>query len=428
MNYNDVITKIHSYKRLGFRLGLERMKKLLQLLGNPQQGMKVIHVAGTNGKGSVCRYLYSILQAEGYRTGLYTSPYLERFTERIEFDGYEIKPSELIHAADFVFEKVDQMILQGEESPTEFEIVTAIAFYYFSLKPMDYLILEVGLGGRGDATNVIEKPLVSVITPIGFDHTEYLGDTLGKIAFEKAGIIKNNCPVVANVIDDEALSVIKNRAKQLAAPLIEVPCHKISNIKRDLSGYAFHLSSQNYKVGMLGDHQVENAATALMVIEQLRAQSIKISQESLHEGLLKARQKGRFEIISEKPLTIIDGAHNILGMKSLKKTTTDILENKRILLCIGLLRDKDIDDILDIIIPTAHEVVVTEPLNERKMEAYDLKRKIENYRVPCNHFSDVQAAIKYIKDCGTNYDGILFAGSLYLIGVIRSLYKKSQLK
>lgn len=423
MNYNDVISKIHSFKRLGSRLGLERMKRLLQLLGNPHQGMKVIHVAGTNGKGSVCRYLYSILQTQGYKTGLYTSPFLERFTERIEFNGKEIEQSELIESASSVFEQVDTMIANGEESPTEFEIITAIAFYYYSRQNLDYLILEVGLGGRGDATNVIETSLVSVITSIDYDHTEYLGDTLEKIAFEKSGIIKKNCPVVVCVKDRGALAVIRERAENQSAPFIPVPYDTISDIKSDLNGYSFNFLSNDYKTGMLGAHQVENAATAITVIEQLRAKGIKISQEALLEGLLRAKQNGRFEIIERNPLTIIDGAHNISGMMSLRKTISELLEGKKILLCIGLLRDKDIDEILDIIVPIVHEVVVTEPKNDRKIYAYDLERKLKEYHVPIMNISDIRQAKAYIIKNGSNFDGIVYAGSLYLIGAIRSLYK-----
>lgn len=422
MNYNDVISKIFSFKGLGSRLGLERMNRLMELLDNPQNKLKVIHVAGTNGKGSVCRYLYSILQAQGYKVGLYSSPYFESFTEMIESNGKEIEPSELIESASDVFKQVDWMLENNEDSPGEFEIITAIAFQYFSKKQLDYVILEVGLGGKGDATNVVEKPLISVITSIDYDHIDILGDTLQKIAYHKSGIIKKNCPVVACVKDKGAFDVINQVAKSHTAPLTKVPYNEIDNVKSDLNVYSFEFQLNTYKVGMLGTHQAENAVTALTVIEQFKNMKINVSQEAIEKGLLNAKQKGRFEIIQTNPTTIIDGAHNVLGMKSLRKTMTELFKNKKILLCIGLLKDKEVDEILDIIIPIADKVVVTEPDNERKMAAHDLKTKIEAFHVPCTQFSTIKKAKEYTTTHSTGFDVILYAGSLYLIGKIRGMY------
>ncbi len=215
MNYNDTLDKIHEFRIFGSRLGLERISVLMDLLGNPQDNMKIIHVAGTNGKGSVCRYLASVLQENGYRTGLYTSPYLERFEECMEFDGREISEEDLISCAKEAFQAVNLMMAQGYESPTEFELITAIAFIYFNRMPMDILILEVGLGGRRDSTNIIRNPLVSVITSVSNDHLNVLGATLPEIAREKSGIIKAGSPVISNVEDAEAAKVIRERAREM---------------------------------------------------------------------------------------------------------------------------------------------------------------------------------------------------------------------
>ena len=208
------IGKIHEFEKFGSILGLERMTKLLDILGNPQDELKVIHVAGTNGKGSTCKFIYSVLQECGYKVGLYTSPFLEIFNERIELDGAYISDNDLAQYTDRVLAAVKQMTDAGLQSPTEFEVITAIAFLYFKEKKADYVVLEVGLGGRGDSTNVCKKPLISVITSISYDHTDRLGNTLAEIASEKAGIIKDGCPVVTSAEADEALAVIEQAAAE----------------------------------------------------------------------------------------------------------------------------------------------------------------------------------------------------------------------
>ena len=210
----DAIKRIHEFERFGSVLGLERMEILLAKLGNPHRDLKAIHVAGTNGKGSVCRYLYEALQENGYRVGLYISPFIRRFNERIQFDGQEISDEDLESCSRKVLEKAEEMVREGADSPTEFEVVTAIAFLYFAEKKADFVILEVGLGGRGDSTNVVEKPLISIITSISYDHMDRLGSTLEEIAGEKAGIIKDGVPVVSNVDQREAAAVIARIAYQ----------------------------------------------------------------------------------------------------------------------------------------------------------------------------------------------------------------------
>ncbi len=428
MNYEEVLNKIHSFGRFGSRLGLERMRTLLDLLNNPQDGMKIIHVAGTNGKGSVCRNIYSVLQTQGYKTGLYTSPYLERFTERIEFNGKEIGEKKLIEHAGLVFQKAHEMIEKGFDSPTEFEIVTAIAFNYFKEMRMDYLVLEVGLGGRGDATNIINHPMVSVITTISFEHMEYLGDTLGKIAFEKSGIIKNECPVVTSVTEPEALEVIKGICHERHCALTQVPFNNISNIKASLEKYSFDFSFEdvacsNIEIGMLGMHQIENAATAITVIESMRNQGVRIEQEAISRGLKSSIQKGRFEIISKKPLILIDGAHNLEGMRALKNTISQLFINKKILLCIGLMKDKRAQEIMDVLSPLVQEVIVTEPENDRKMSACELRSLIEKYKITSHPIPDIIEACEYAMTRSSDFDAIIFTGSLYLIGKVRGQLK-----
>ena len=313
MNYEETIEKIHGFQKFGSRLGLERMTVLMDFLGNPQDRMKVIHVAGTNGKGSVCRYLASVLKENGYKVGLYTSPYLERFTERIEFDGKEISKEDLTDCAETVFRAVDKMLEAGCESPTEFELVTAIGFVYFHRMPMDILVLEVGLGGRGDSTNIIEAPLASVITSISYDHRNVLGNTLGEIAREKAGIIKTGSPVISNVDDPEAARVIREAAYERGCDFYDASQTKPMDVKKSLDGYSFKGFSFGgapfpVELKMIGMHQVSNAICALTVIEVLAERGIiNIDLEKVRKGMKGALQKGRLEILSREPLLIIDG-------------------------------------------------------------------------------------------------------------------------
>ena len=301
------IDRISQYLRFGSRLGLERMEKLLAMLDNPEEKLPVIHVAGTNGKGSVCRYIYEVLLANGYRTGLYISPFLQVFNERMEVDGNQITDSELDKYTDLVLSKVEAMVKNGEESPTEFEIVTAIAFCYFKDKECDFVILEVGLGGSGDSTNVITKPLLSIITSISYDHMDRLGNTLEEIAGEKAGIIKAGVPVIVNVEDGSAAKIIARKAYETGAPLYDVTRFDFKNISRDLNGQSFdtQIYGTDYRqvfIKMLGLHQIHNAMTALTALEILRGEKkISVSKEAFYQGMAKAMQPGRFEVFGAKP-------------------------------------------------------------------------------------------------------------------------------
>lgn len=432
MTYEEALEEIHSLARFGSKLGLSRMKRLMELLGNPQDQMKVIHVAGTNGKGSVCRYLYSVLQEQGYRTGLYTSPFLETFNERIEFDGAMISDEDLTRCTGIVMEQVRSMVDRGEESPTEFEVVTAIAFVYFSSKPMDYLILEVGLGGRGDSTNVVNKPLAAVITSISFDHMEYLGDTLEKIGTEKAGIIKEGCPVVYCIKDRSAAEAVERIAKQKGSPAFDVlgtvgqPCAEApENICPDLSGYVFDgcIMGESYpriRLGMAGIHQVENACCALAVIEVLKnGNKLTIDRNAVYRGMEKGRQTGRFEILHRDPWVIIDGAHNEAGVKALAAAVRQQFLGKKVLLICGILADKEVDKMIAEMGTLGADFAAAEPDNPRKMPSAELCRRIREAGYACEDVGSDRQAVLYGIGKMSQYDAVIYAGSLYLIGKIR---------
>ncbi len=429
MNYQETIEKIHSFQRFGSRLGLERMAKLMDILGNPQKKMKVIHVAGTNGKGSVCRYLDWMLRENGYRTGIYSSPYLERFTERIEYNGEEISEEDLVSCAQVVFKGVDEMLAQGLESPTEFELVTAIGFLYFSRKPLDILILEVGLGGRGDSTNIIEEPLATVITSISYDHMSVLGNSLVEIAGEKAGIIKTACPVIFKVDDKAAADLIRETAKSLACDYFDLSNIKAINIEKSLKGYSFTLENTGLgksfraELSMIGMHQVDNAICALSVIEVLGERGIiRYERERLKSGLKKALQKGRLEILKESPLVVVDGAHNIAGVKALTQVIREHFSQGKLMLVMGMLAEKEIEPMVKELCAIGGDIVVTEPDNPLRLAVDDLCQAVRKENRQCLAIGNWEEAYAYIEEKMCKYDSIVITGSLYLIGRIRGKF------
>lgn len=428
MNYEETLDKIHGFHKFGSKLGLERMKVLMDFLGNPQDKMKVIHVAGTNGKGSVCRYLASMLKENGYKVGLYTSPYLERFTERIEFNGLEISEEDLTKYSTPVFQAIESMLAAGYESPTEFELVTAIGFVYFSHKPMDILVLEVGLGGRGDSTNIINNPLVSVITSISYDHMDVLGNTLAQIAREKAGIIKDGSPVVSSVDKPQASRVIKEVARSKGSRFYDASKICPDKIVKSLSGYSYSAclpSIENgrpitFELSMIGIHQIYNSICALSVIGVLADMGIiTYDVDKLKIGLKKAFNKGRLEILREKPLIIIDGAHNEDGIQALARVVNDHLTDKKLLLVIGVLADKKIHAMVKDFSAIPGDIVATEPDNPRKLSSEKLCMAITHLGRDCASLGSWEKAYDYILENKEKYDGIIVSGSLYLIGKFR---------
>ena len=424
----DAIAKIHEFEKFGSILGLERMTSLMHELGDPQDELKCIHVAGTNGKGSVCKYIYEVLEAQGYRTGLYTSPFLEVFNERIELDHEFISDEDLQTYTDRVLEKVKVLTDRGEDSPTEFEVITAVAFLYFKEKNADYVVLEVGLGGIGDSTNLIKEPLVSVITSISFDHTDRLGNTLAEIAGNKAGIIKPGCPVVTSARDDEALEVIREKARECGSEIYETRDITAEIVNESLSGTSFDitLGAQYYglQISMIGEHQIENSACALKAIEVLQDErEIEIGIDAIYEGLKKAKQIGRFEVMSYDPLVIIDGAHNPDGARTLREGYEKLLKGKNLIMVTGMLRDKDTEHIIGEFRKIAESFIATEPDNPRKLSADELKELLIKQGGRAEAYEDNKAALERAYELAVDYDGIICAGSLYLIGKLRTLIR-----
>lgn len=427
-----IIDRIHEFNRFGMVLGLDRMEELLRRLGNPQDDLKVIHVAGTNGKGSVSKYLEEGLSACGYKMGLYTSPYIETFNERIRYDGADISDEDLEYYGQKVVSAAEAMVADGLDSPTEFEVVTAIAFLYFAGRQADITILEVGLGGIGDSTNVVKHPLASVITSISYDHMAQLGSSLAEIAVNKAGIIKTGCPVIANVPQRDAAKIIARKAYAMGSRLYDISGIRAAvsdetPFSQKVSMELYEKSYSDVEISMVGRHQAENLKTALATLEILRKSgAVKLDREALYEGLKRARQPGRFEVISEDPLVIIDGAHNEAGAQALQETMAQHFAGKKILLVAGILADKEIDSIVKFLTKITDHIIVTEPDNPRKLAAEKLAGHVADFGVAAEAVSDVEAAVHRAKELADGYDVILFAGSLYLIGDVRRLWRNER--
>lgn len=426
MKYSEALAYINDKDKFGSRLGLTSISKLMELLGNPQDSLKVIHVAGTNGKGSTSSYLANSLKSAGYNVGLFTSPYLERFNERVQINGVDIPDDSLGRITGAVKEAADKMVKSGLEHPTTFEIITAIGFIYFKEEEVDYVVLEVGLGGRYDSTNVIKSSLASVITSIDYDHINELGDTLGKIAYQKAGIIKENGLVISYDQEKEAEDVINQVAEELGA---EIYISKNSNVEisnESDRGNIFNLRYkdehlQSIKTSMIGEYQVYNASLAVTTLLVLREKGlIEISNEAIYEGISNTRWNGRLEVMRREPIFIIDGAHNVQGIEHLAKALK-LFSYDKLILGIGILKDKDVDHMIEKLIPLADIVVTTEVKMPRKLEAEELASKISKYNENVYVEKEIKDAIGKAFSLAEKDDLILFGGSLYLIGEVRTL-------
>lgn len=426
MNYVEAINYINDKNKFGSRLGLDTIGKLLGLLGNPHLDMKYIHVAGTNGKGSTSAYMATILKEAGYRVGFFISPYLERFNERISINGEDIPDQRLAEITERIKEKIEIMLKEGYEHPTTFEIVTTIAFVYFKEENVDYIVLEVGLGGRFDSTNIIKNSYASVITTIDYDHIDVLGDTLGKIAYEKAGIIKENGLIISYPQEEEAFKVIKEVSLEKKAELILCPMEnvEITYLGQDGGVFNFKYNNQIYKdieISLIGKHQIYNATLALMTMLVMRDKGLfHLTDEQIREGLRKTKWPGRLEIIKRNPTFLIDGAHNHQGAKILAESIKSFQYN-RLILGIAILKDKDVEHIVEELVSLADEIVITEVDMPRKMEAVDLEKIINKYNRNTHIEKDIRKAIEKSCQLAEDRDLIVFGGSLYLIGDVRKI-------
>lgn len=423
MNYSEAMNFIANTSRFGMNFGLSRVEKMLELLGNPQNKIKCIHIAGTNGKGSTTAMIASILKEEGYTVGMYTSPYLEEFEERIQINGVNIPKERLAELVSKIQKVSEEIVTLGFDNPTQFEIITAIMFLYFSEENVDYAIIEVGLGGRLDATNVID-PVLVVITSISYDHMNILGETIEEIAGEKCGIIKNS-PVVTYPQVEEAMKVIEEKCKEKSVQLIKTSESSIKEViinKNDnIQNIKLEVGSElkEYKLALIGKHQVKNAMVVLNVIEAFKTLGGSVKEESIKAGLENVRWIGRMERLNKNPMVVIDGAHNIDGIRTLKESVKEYFSYNKLILILGILGDKQVKEMVNTIGSLGEDIILTEPHNERAeslevMESY-LKEENKNVYKIMNYREAYEKAL----DLANEDDLILICGSLYMVGDMR---------
>lgn len=424
MNVQEAIAYIHSCHWQESRPGLERMRELLRALGDPQRGMKILHVAGTNGKGSTCACLASVLQAAGHRVGLNTSPYLLRFQERIRVDGQEIADQAL--AA--LVERVRPVAEGMADRPTEFELITAIALLYFRERRCDIVVLEVGLGGALDASNVIDTPEVAVLTAMGMDHGEILGPTLGEIAAAKAGIIKPGGAVVSSGGCDEADGVFRAAAKERGALLTEADATRLGAIAPDLDGMTVTLAPYGpLRLSLTGLYQAQNALLAVTVLEVLRQKGWSIPDDAIRQGLAQVRWPGRFEVLCrEGPAVFLDGAHNPQGIRAAVESLEALRPGGKVVFLLGVLADKDVGEMLAPLLPLAEAVVTVTPDSPRAMPAEALRELLLPLGAPVCACATVAEGV-YAARMAAGSDGAICAlGSLYLSAAVRRAVKEQE--
>jgi len=425
MDYKEAIEYIHSTHKFGMKLGLHNIGLLLELMGNPHKSLSYVHVAGTNGKGSTVAFISSILIEAGYRVGIYISPFIERFTERIKINGTEIPEGDLARITGFVREKVDMMLKAGKAHPTEFEIITAVAFQYYHEQHCDLVVLEVGLGGRFDSTNIIDTPDAAVITTISFDHMEILGNTLPEIAFEKAGIVKSGGDVVLYPQTPDVERVFERICEERNSRLKKVDFSDLKVRSFGIDGQSFDYKElQSLKILLLGDHQARNAAVAVETALLLREKGYAISNDAIREGLYKAKWPGRMEIVKTSPLFLIDGAHNAEGAQILAAGLKKYFPNKRITFIVGVLADKDYKAMIEAIEPYAYRFVTVTPRSPRALSAKDLAIFIGAYCKNVVVSDKIEEAIRTCLNSSSQEDLICAFGSLYYIGGIRKYFKQ----
>lgn len=406
----------------GSKLGLERTVRLLDALGNPQDKLKFVHVTGTNGKGSISAMIESVLRKSGYKTGLFTSPAITRFNERIRINGEDIPDGDVEYLVDKMKPIADAM---NDDTPTEFEVVTAMAMQYFYEQKVDIAILEVGMGGRGDSTNVIRTPEAAVFAAVGLDHTEFLGDTIQDIAREKSGIIKESTSVVSYPQKEEVTEVLLEACAKTYSILYEVKEEDVAVKHCDLTGCTFDFKEmKDMFVPLCGTYQPFNAAVAITAAKALAAKGWKITEESIREGIANVRWLGRFEVMRREPPVILDGSHNPHGISATVKTLKEQFGDRKIIFVTGVMADKDVHGIYESLVPLAKEFHAVTPHNVRSMAAKDLADLLTGLGSTAYSHDSIEDGIRQaLENAGDSFP-VVAIGSLYFSNDIRTALKK----
>ncbi|MEF8847822.1 MAG: folylpolyglutamate synthase/dihydrofolate synthase family protein [Candidatus Thermoplasmatota archaeon] len=426
MKYKEALEWLNSFQVFGIKPGLERISYLAKKMGHPHQKYRTIHVAGSNGKGSVCRYLGKILEKQGYKVGIYTSPHQKDISERITVNSKPITKKEITD----ILMKIRVAVREMSEKPTYFEILTILSFFYFKKKKVDIAIIETGLGGRFDATNII-KPILSIITNVSLEHQKILGENIEDIAFEKAGIIKENIPLVT-AAKNKALNIIKKQASKKNADIRVVNKSSWRRIKKNLHSQTFRVNTDLAKyeidINIQGEFQGENLALVINSIEILRDIDICISKESIYKGFKDTQNIGRMDVLKRDPLVILDGAHNPAAIQAIKKSLLKDFNFKKIIIILGVMSDKDLEEIISLIIFFSDLIVLTKPNNKRSASPLQLKKIIDEkgYNKKVFIKEKPNDALRFAESLADRKDLICITGSLFLVGEIMFYFEKKK--
>lgn len=422
--YQETLDYFVSLTKFGMNFGLERIQKLMKRLGNPEQRLRIVHIGGTNGKGSTTVMIAEILRESGYKVGMFTSPHLHDWRERMRINGLLIPKEKVIELADRLKPHLEELVASGVEQPTEFEVSTAMALLYFAEENVDFALIEVGLGGAIDSTNVV-SPLISVVTNVGMDHMDYLGPDVKSIAQVKAGIIKPNSVAVTAAERPEVLEVLQQRAKEVNVHLwrvgedVRFEGRWSGELEQEFDLTGLHGNYPKLRLNLNGRHQLKNAATAVTVCEILQSEyNVNISREAIYTGLHKVQWPGRLELISLKPKVLLDGAHNVDGAQVLAQALP-LYQRKRLILCLGMLADKEREKVVGILAPLADEIFVTKPNSYRAGDWEALAETAGRYQRPVTKIEDPkEAVIKALERLGDE-DMLCVTGSLYMLADAR---------
>lgn len=425
----DTLKYLEGLRVLGSNYGLERTERLLELIGNPHKKIKLIHIAGTNGKGSTSAILGRILIEHGYKVGYFNSPHLEDIEETIRINEENIKEEDFISLINEIKPYVEKVVEEGFNHPTEFEVLTCIMFLYLYRNSVDFGVIEVGLGGRLDSTNVL-TPILSIITSISLDHTNILGDTIEEITNEKVGIIKDNIPVITCNQKEEALKVIVNKAINTKSELIiaNLNNYKFIGVNNNKISQRILVKlkdkDEELNLSLLGKHQIINLSLAIEGIKELEnLKYINLDIDKIKSAVEKVKWKGRLEVLSKNPYIVLDGAHNTSGVEFLKSNLSEYFIYSKLYLILGVLADKEVEKMLKVLAPLASEIYTLTANSVRAEGAEELKNIVKKYNDNCIAFNDYLDAINYAKSKAKEDDLILASGSLYMIGTLRNIMK-----
>lgn len=426
MKYKEAMEYIESLKCYGIVPGLNNMRQLCRRLGNPQEALSFVHIAGTNGKGSVLAFLSSVLRHAGYRTGRYISPVIFEYRERIQIGERLITQAAVAEGLELIKKHCEEMVSEGLIHPTAYEVETALAFWYFHRMKCDIVVLETGMGGKEDATNIVEHTLAAVLTPVGMDHMQYLGKSLEEIAGHKAGIIKNNCYVTSSKQAPAVMQVLEQTAREKGCPLLKADGSQAKRIRYGTRRQRFDYGGmKDLEIHLAGRFQVENAVLAIETVKVLENAGYPVSEAALRKGLAGAYWPGRFMVVGKKPLFIADGAHNPNAAGKLAESIEFYFTNKRIIYIIGILQDKEYESMISLTGRYADQIItVTPPDNARAMHAYELAMEIARVHPAVTAVDSLEEAVEMSYLLAGKEDVIIAFGSLSYLGRLISIVEK----